>query len=414
MPALSKLSIAAAPIHQAVKKFLFGMFQIDTVAATGSLISDAAQLNAGRNVVTAANGTKAVRLPPAIDGAKVEVVNTVAGQDLIVFPYKAADQINAITAGASFTQVGGAQSNYFCDANGHWYVAASSLTGTSTTSSTAELNYLDIAVLGTGAASKAVVLDTGEDYTWPATGVLTYGVLKDPAATTITATGAEINYLDIAALGTGAASKAVVLDGAGDYTWPATATIVMPSGGTETFQAGSTLAVAGSFTNAGNVMTTGPGAGFTDGVGAIHKNSLDVTGTIKKLTIMLDLTGTGSSTTDNDIIGSGASQASIGRILAAEIGTVLTVKMTCLEVPAGGVVDIDLYSATAATGAFDSLITDLDETVLITSGGNWTNGRALGATTVPPANDYLYLTAGAGGTPGTYTAGKFLIEICGY
>lgn len=57
----------------------------------------------------------------------------------------------------------------------------------------AELNYLDITTLGTGAASKAVVLDGGEDYTWPATGVLTYGVLKDPAGTTLGATVAELN-----------------------------------------------------------------------------------------------------------------------------------------------------------------------------------------------------------------------------
>lgn len=67
------------------------------------------------------------------------------------------------------------------------------IAGTPMTASAAELNYLDITTLGTGAASKAVVLDAGEDYTWPATGVLTYGVLKDPAATTIVATGAEIN-----------------------------------------------------------------------------------------------------------------------------------------------------------------------------------------------------------------------------
>jgi hypothetical protein len=69
-----------------------------------------------------------------------------------------------------------------------------------------ELDYLDITTLGTGAASKAIVLDAGEDFTWPATGVLAYG------GTGITANGAEINYLDLAALGTGAASKAVVLD----------------------------------------------------------------------------------------------------------------------------------------------------------------------------------------------------------
>lgn len=61
------------------------------------------------------------------------------------------------------------------------------------TSTAAELNYLDITTLGTGAASKAVVLDTGDDYTWPAAGILTYGVLKDSAATTLGATAAEIN-----------------------------------------------------------------------------------------------------------------------------------------------------------------------------------------------------------------------------
>lgn len=61
------------------------------------------------------------------------------------------------------------------------------------TATAAELNYNDIAALGTGAASKAVVLDAGDDYVWPATGILTYGVLKDPAGTTLGATVAELN-----------------------------------------------------------------------------------------------------------------------------------------------------------------------------------------------------------------------------
>ena len=52
-----------------------------------------------------------------------------------------------------------------------------------------------------------------------------------------TATAAEINYLDIAALGTGAASKAVVLDGSGNYK--------MPDGGVFKFSA-DTVAAAGS------------------------------------------------------------------------------------------------------------------------------------------------------------------------
>lgn len=63
----------------------------------------------------------------------------------------------------------------------------------------------------------------------------------------LTAVAAEINYLDIATLGTGAASKAVVLDASGDYAFPATASITMPSGGDFTFASGSTLDVAGTF-----------------------------------------------------------------------------------------------------------------------------------------------------------------------
>ena len=83
--------------------------------------------------------------------------------------------------------------------------------GTSVTSTAAELNYSDIQTLGTGAASKAVVLDSGEDYTWPATGILTYGILKDPAGTSLTATTTELNFLDNSVAGTSVASKALVL-----------------------------------------------------------------------------------------------------------------------------------------------------------------------------------------------------------
>jgi hypothetical protein len=61
------------------------------------------------------------------------------------------------------------------------------------TATAAEVNYNDIAALGTGAASKTVALSSGDDYVWPATGILTYGVLKDPAGTTLGATAAEIN-----------------------------------------------------------------------------------------------------------------------------------------------------------------------------------------------------------------------------
>lgn len=128
----------------------------------------------------------------------------------------------------------------------------------STTLSEAEFGVLDSVTPGTGAASKVMTLDAGEDFTWPATGVLTYG------GTAVTATGAELNYLDIAALGTGAASKAVVLSAGDDYRWPATGVLaagvltkVQGAPAAKTVTAGITAAelVAGLITTTG---VTGP------------------------------------------------------------------------------------------------------------------------------------------------------------
>lgn len=129
-----------------------------------------------------------------------------------------------------------------------------------------ELNYLDIASLGTGAASKAVVLDAGDDYIWPATGLLTYGGTQITAsgaelntmdgitASTaelnimdgVTATFTELNYLDITSLGTGAASKAVVLDSGDDYIWPATG--LLTYGGTAITASGAEINVLDGYT----------------------------------------------------------------------------------------------------------------------------------------------------------------------
>src|SRR5205085_1231397 len=112
------------------------------------------------------------------------------------------------------------------------------------------------------------------------------------------------------------------------------------------------------------------GAGITDGTGTIFKSSAELHGSIYKTQLMIDLTGDQSSTTDLDIIGSGTNPAFIGPLTAAQQGTtILIVRMACLEAPATGVTDIDLYSATEATGKFDDAVTGLTETALITSGG---------------------------------------------
>lgn len=162
------------------------------------------------------------------------------------------------------------------------------------------------------------------------------------------------------------------------------------------------------------VLPTTAAAGITGGTGTIIETSVIKIGTIIETKILIDLTGLGSSTTDLDIIGQGASAAYLGQITAARNGTIFAGQMKCLETPAGGVTDIDLYSATEATGKFDDGIAALTETALVTSGGAWAStGAAKGFTANPAADQYLYLTGGAGGTAATYTAGIFEITLYG-
>jgi hypothetical protein len=166
--------------------------------------------------------------------------------------------------------------------------------------------------------------------------------------------------------------------------------------------------------NASAILAVEAGAGITGGTGTVYKSSVEQVGGLILTRIYIDLTGLGSSTTDLDIIGQGASAAHIGQITAAKNGTIEAIRMTCLELPAGGADDIDLYTAAEATGVFDAGIGTLTETALITAGGAWASGTVKASTAVPAAGDYLYLTGGEAGTAGTYTAGKFLIELFGY
>jgi len=183
--------------------------------------------------------------------------------------------------------------------------------------------------------------------------------------------------------------------------------MVVADGGTITLQSGATLDASG--------LTNGtPGAGFSGGTGTVIKSSVEKIGGIIRTTFLIDLTGLASSTTDLDIIGTGSSPAYFGQITAAKNGTILTGRMTCLEVPVGGADDIDLYSATEATGVFDAGIGTLAETALITSGGAWSLALTKAIAAVPAAGEYLYLTGGEAGTAATYTAGKFLIIFEGY
>ena len=203
--------------------------------------------------------------------------------------------------------------------------------------------------------------------------------------------GAELQFLDGVVAGVGAASKAVVLDASGD------------------------VAIPGEVELDGNILAVEAGVGITAGTGTIYKSSVIKIGGIIKTMILLDITGLDSSTTNADIIGvDDTGVAHLGQITALRNGTILTGRMTCIEAPATGDPDIDLYSAAEATGVEDTLITALTETALLAAAASWTAGLEKVLTALPAANEYLYLVVGNTGVPATYTAGKFLIELEGY
>jgi len=152
------------------------------------------------------------------------------------------------------------------------------------------------------------------------------------------------------------------------------------------------------------------GAGITTGTGTICKANGGLMGGIYQMTILIDLTGLNSGGTAGDIIGvdGTALPCYIARLPAM---TVLGGRMTCLETPAGGDTDIDLYSATEGTGVEDGAVTGLTEKQIINA-GTQSRGTVTYLSADPAANAYLYLV-GQSTSNATYTAGRFLIEIFG-
>jgi hypothetical protein len=142
------------------------------------------------------------------------------------------------------------------------------------------------------------------------------------------------------------------------------------------------------------------------------KSDVSTNVNIVKSTIMIDLTGLKDGGTAGDIIGKdGSGVAFIGQVTTANQGTVFGVTMTCLETPAGGSTDIDLFSATEGTGVNDTAIGDLTETQIINAGAAAAGTMVAGGDIA--ADQYLYLVSQGTGDA-TYTAGRFLIEVVGY
>ena len=158
------------------------------------------------------------------------------------------------------------------------------------------------------------------------------------------------------------------------------------------------------------------GAGITSGTGTLYKHSVITKGNIIYTDILIDMTGLTSAATLGDIIGKNdTANCHLGQITAATNGTIMGGTMTCLETPDGGEVDIDIYTATVATGTENAAIGDLTETAVLSTGADWATGtvKAFGDVS---ANGYLYLTVGTSSSPtaGEYSAGRFIIQMWGY
>ena len=176
--------------------------------------------------------------------------------------------------------------------------------------------------------------------------------------------------------------------------------------------AGGTLSVTGRSTLTGNTIATTAGTGITTGTGTVYEAGVIKIGEVFHTTILIDLTGLASSGS-GDIIGKDSTANShIGQITAAVNGTVLGGKLTCLEAPAGGDPDINLWYADEATGTEDAAVTGLTNQVQICNSGDLALNSVVSLTTVA-ADKYLYMATGAA-TNADYTAGKILIEFWGY
>lgn len=194
------------------------------------------------------------------------------------------------------------------------------------------------------------------------------------------------------------------------FTAPGDASDTLAGLGTaQTFTAAQTFSAR--TVHSGDVANTA-GVGIT-GTAASCVTSVEKVGTLIRTTILVDLQGLNSGGTADDIIGAnGAGVAHLGQITAAVNGTIIAGRMTCLETPATGDNDIDLWYADEATGVEDSAISALTGETQITDGGDITAGTVR-AITPPAANKYLYLVAHTGDADATYSAGILLIELFG-
>lgn len=154
------------------------------------------------------------------------------------------------------------------------------------------------------------------------------------------------------------------------------------------------------------------GAGFA-GTGTIYETSVVREGDIIVTRYLIDLTGLAAAAA-GDIIGASAGGAAyFARYSQAVSGVNMGGTLRCFEAPVGGDADIDVYSATVFTGAYNDAISGLTgQTQAVNSGtlALTTDGSVIPDTIVD--GDALYLVS-VGATAAAYTAGRILLTLYG-
>ena len=222
------------------------------------------------DVTTVATAADSVALPDAMVGEVHFVKNSAAANSMQVFA-PTPGTIDGVATATGVPQPAGTSAIYVCVVQGN-YIRLSGIDQAvvdalgGMTASAAELNYNDIATLGTLAASKTWTSDASLDTIMPTGGKLTVqsggditlesGSTLDVAGTfeianvAMTASAAELNYNDIATLGTLAASKAWTSDASLDTVMPTGGLLTVQSGGAVTLNSGSTLTASGAIVQA--------------------------------------------------------------------------------------------------------------------------------------------------------------------
>lgn len=162
-----------------------------------------------------------------------------------------------------------------------------------------------------------------------------------------------------------------------------------------------------------NIAKMTPGAAITASAEDYKVSTVRV-GNIITTEIYIDLTGLESVATDLDVIGKSTPAAHIGQVTTAVNGLLFSAKVACVEVPATGLPDINICSATAGTYVLSQAMAGVGGYVLdFDSGGNLAIDGEEEFSTMPVANSYMYLISGAASGAGTYTAGKLVITLKG-